>query len=129
MNINDKIINYLDYKGVSQRQFTSLCKLSEGVLRRGKNIGSGYLKVIKTNYPDLNMNWLLFDEGEMIKKQKLEEDDLAFSYNLEIEEQRVNEMEGMYNDELLMLQRKLIETQEELIKAKQNIIELKEKIK
>jgi len=59
-------MQYLDYKGVSQREFTRNCDMSEGVLRRGKNIGSGYLKKIKTKYPDLNMSWVLFDSGEMI---------------------------------------------------------------
>ena len=66
MNINKKIIQFIDSKGISQRQFTLQCNMSEGVLRRGNNIGSGYLKIIKTNYPELNMNWLLFDEGEML---------------------------------------------------------------
>ena len=66
MNINKKIIQYLDFKKVSQREFTLKCKMSEGVLRRGKNIGSGYLLLVKTNYPDLSMKWLLFNEGDML---------------------------------------------------------------
>jgi len=66
MNVNKKILQYLEYKEISQRKFTATCRLSEGVLRGGKNIGSGYLLVIKQNYPDLNMNWLLFDEGNML---------------------------------------------------------------
>jgi hypothetical protein len=70
MNINKKIIQYIDSKELSQREFTKKCGLSEGVLRRGNNIGSGYLKTIKTIYPDLNMNWLLFDEGNMLLEEE-----------------------------------------------------------
>lgn len=66
MNVNDKLLQYLDFKGISQRQFTQSLSMAEGVLRRGKNIGSGYLARIKRNYPDLNMDWVVFDEGEMI---------------------------------------------------------------
>ncbi len=66
MNVNDKLLQYLDVKGISQRQFTQSLSMAEGVLRRGKNIGSGYLARIKRKYPDLNMDWVVFDEGKMI---------------------------------------------------------------
>lgn len=86
MSINKKLIQYIDYKHISQRQFTAKCKLSEGVLRRGKNIGSGYLKAIKTNYPDLNMNWLLFDEGNML----LQEENILSDNDIEYKKQCKN---------------------------------------
>lgn len=66
MSVNKKLLQYAEYKRISQRKFTISLGLSEGVLRKGKNLGSGYLKVIKEKYHDLNMNWLLFDEGNMI---------------------------------------------------------------
>lgn len=66
MNINKNILQYAKSKDISQRKFTASLGLAEGVLRRGKNIGSGYLTRIRKKYPDLNMNWVLFDEGEMI---------------------------------------------------------------
>ncbi len=66
MTINQKLLQYAEFKRISQRKFTTSLGLSEGVLRKGKNIGSGYLKKVKEKYHDLNMNWLLFDEGNMI---------------------------------------------------------------
>ena len=128
MNINEKIIQYIDFKGISQRQFTAKCKLSEGVLRRGNNIGSGYLKVIKTNYPDLNMDWLLYDEGPMIKKAIEKESDYAFSYELEVEEHTFKDPENPYSNDIIDLHKKLIATQEDLIATKQKLIDLQSKL-
>ena len=65
-SVNQKLLQYAEYKGISQRKFTKSLGLSEGVLRKGKNLGSGYLKRIKEKYHDLNMDWLLYDEGEML---------------------------------------------------------------
>ena len=51
-------------------------RFSGGFLRSGKHIGSDKISIIKDNYPDLNMNWLLFDEGNMIignEKQSVSE--------------------------------------------------------
>ncbi|NKI28233.1 hypothetical protein HCG49_16895 [Arenibacter sp. 6A1] len=110
MSINNKIIQYLDFKGISQRQFTSKCKLSEGVLRRGKNIGSGYLKTIKTNYPDFNINWLLFDEGEMIIKP---------SMPLMQEPQSEQKVANCINCKNL---ERLLESKEELLRSKDETI-------
>lgn len=66
MSVNQKLLQYAEHKEISQRKFTASLGLSEGVLRKGKNVGSGCLKKIKEKYHDLNMNWLLFDEGNMI---------------------------------------------------------------
>ncbi len=79
---------------------------------RGNNIGSGYLKVIKTNYPDLNMDWLLYDEGPMIKKAIEKESDYAFSYELEVEEHTFKDPENSYSNDIIDLHKKLIATQE-----------------
>lgn len=64
--VNQKLLQYAENKGISQRKFTQSLGLAEGVLRKGKNIGSGYLKRIKEKYHDLNMSWLLYNEGEML---------------------------------------------------------------
>jgi len=66
MTTKEKIIKYLKDKGISQDKFSRKCNLSSGFLRTGKHIGSEKLKIIRDNYPDLNMNWLLYDEGNML---------------------------------------------------------------
>ncbi|MGB5818851.1 MAG: hypothetical protein WBG90_05150 [Saonia sp.] len=66
MGINTKIIQFVDYLGVSQRKFTSKCGLSEGSLRGGKSVSVESLQKIKRTYPEFNVDWALFDKGEMI---------------------------------------------------------------
>jgi len=108
MNINEKIIQYLEYKDISQRKFTISLKMGEGVLRGGKNIGSGYLKRIKIFYPDLSMNWLLFDEGNMLLSEEN-----AVNDDAEIYIKEANNVEILKNE--LENAKKLLEAKNETI--------------
>lgn len=119
MNVNKKILQYLDYKGISQRSFTKKCGLSEGVLRNGKGIGSIYLHKIKNNHPDLNWFWVLFDEGNMILKD---------TYSLEQTENYVHEeitpiqtVKENCKKQLFELQQTVIQIQGKLIKCKEEL--------
>jgi len=112
MSINKKIIQYLDYKGVSQREFTRRADLSEGILRRGRNLGSKYMKRVKTICTDLNFNWLLFDEGNMILDDFNMANEPSSNYGKECEK------------ELSLLQKDHIEIQKELLKSKDIIVSL-----
>ncbi len=114
MSINKKLLQYAEHKGISQRKFTASLDLSEGVLRRGKNIGSGYLIRIREKYPDLSMDWLLFDEGGMIKREGVGDS---------IRDQAQNDcMERLINT-----QNQLIKVQDKLLIANKTIHELSEK--
>lgn len=114
MNINNKLLTYLEFKGISQRKFTANCKLSEGVLRGGNNLGSGYLKIIKQNYPDLNMDWLLFDKGNMIVDDEIgntiiRNDSILDekTANIEFESLVISIFEKKYGGKLKAMQRQL----------------------
>lgn len=108
MNINEKLLKYAKYKGFSERKFTLSLGLSIGVLTRGKNIGSNYLVRIKENYIDLNMDWLLYDEGEMI---------LPEEYKSKTSHTIANERENSYENEC-----KNCDRLEELLEAKEQSI-------
>jgi len=71
MNTKEKILQYLDFKEISQGKFCRKIGVSNGFLASGKHIGSEKLKAIRDNYVDLNMNWLIYDEGEMIIKENI----------------------------------------------------------
>lgn len=66
MTSKQKIIDYLAFKEISQRKFSLRTGLSEGILRAGKHLGVDKMQTIRHHYPDLNMNWVIFGDGEMI---------------------------------------------------------------
>lgn len=101
MSINQKLLQYAAHKGISQRKFTITLGLSEGVLRKGKNLGSGYLKIIKEKYHDLNMDWLLFDEGNMINDMGNMANEAAVKYQKDCEKCKKLEIELQLSKELL----------------------------
>lgn len=66
MGEKDKIKQYLDYKGISKNKFYSLTGLSMGFLDSGTSMGADKVKIIINKFPDININWLVLDRGEMI---------------------------------------------------------------
>jgi len=71
MSTKKKILQYLEFKDISQGKFCRKIGVSNGFLASGKHIGSEKLKIIRDNYIDLNMNWLIYGEGEMIIKENI----------------------------------------------------------
>ncbi|HEA19982.1 hypothetical protein LCGC14_1215640 [marine sediment metagenome] len=67
MTVNEKLIQFVEYLGTSQRKFTKACDLSEGALRGKNSIGADKLGRIKRIHPELNLEWVISDddEGEM----------------------------------------------------------------
>lgn len=72
MTGKEKIIQYIDYKSISKRDFYRQTGLSNGFLDSGKYIGSDNLKIIIDTYPDISLDWLVMDTGEMIKTKNVE---------------------------------------------------------
>ena len=66
MTIKEKLKEYCDYKGLSMRQFSQKIGVSDAFLRTKGSINSDLLPSIKKAFTDLNIDWLLFDIGEMI---------------------------------------------------------------
>lgn len=68
MSSKDKILQYIEYKGITVYEFEKITGLSHGILRSGKHFGVDKMKQIRDNLPDLNMNWLIYNEGNMLLK-------------------------------------------------------------
>lgn len=66
MGEKDKIKQYLDYKGISKNKFYSLTGLSIGFLDSGTSMGADKVKIIINKFPDINIDWLVLDQGDMI---------------------------------------------------------------
>jgi phage repressor protein C with HTH and peptisase S24 domain len=66
--IQNRVLQYLEYKGITPYRFCKDLGLSMGYLDKKGSIGTDkYLKIIEY-YPEINDNWLLTGKGEMLKR-------------------------------------------------------------
>ncbi|WP_233882222.1 hypothetical protein [Tenacibaculum piscium] len=73
MTHKEKILEFVEYKGFSKAEFCRRCSLSISYLDSKGAITSDKLQLILKNFRDLNLDWLLFDEGEMLVSSVKEE--------------------------------------------------------
>jgi hypothetical protein len=67
MTIQERIIQYIDLKGITPYRFCKDLGLSQGYLDKRGAIGTDkYLKIIEY-YTDISPEWLLTGKGEMLK--------------------------------------------------------------
>ena len=70
MGIKERLVEYLKIKNIKKVHFEKSINVSNGYVNNiVKNIPYEKLSIIKELYPDLNIDWLQFGEGEMIKLQ------------------------------------------------------------
>lgn len=68
MTISERIRHFIEYRGITVKSFESAAGLSNGYVNGiRKGIGSEKLADILRAFPELNRNWLLFGEGEMLR--------------------------------------------------------------
>ena len=66
--VRQRLIEYLEYKGIGRNKFETIAGLSLGYITKLKNApGADKLVNILSAAPDLNREWLLTGEGEMLK--------------------------------------------------------------
>ncbi len=66
-SVKHRLISYLEHKGISKSEFGRTIGVSSAyITSMRKSIQPDKLKSISISYPDLNTNWLLTGEGEMI---------------------------------------------------------------
>ena len=66
--IKGRTIEFVKHKGITMKTFEQRCGLSSGyVTSMRKGFGSDKLNNVLTAFPELNREWLLYGEGEMIK--------------------------------------------------------------
>lgn len=67
MDLKSRLIEFIDYKGISVQSFELQCNLSNGaVSKMGNNTRRSTIDKISKSYPELNTNWLLTGEGCML---------------------------------------------------------------
>lgn len=75
-NINERVETLISHFGLSQRQFAEECGLHQQAISRlindpNANPGGKMLKNIKSRFPTINANWILFGEGDMVTGVKV----------------------------------------------------------
>ena len=66
----ERIIQYIDFKGIGVSNFLKETDIKRGFLDSDKlksTVSDIFIAKIIATYPDINVNWLLTGEGEMIK--------------------------------------------------------------
>ena len=65
--IKDRLVKFLQYKGIGQLAFENACSLSRGFVNKiGDSITVRSQDKIKNAFPELNMNWLKVGIGSML---------------------------------------------------------------
>lgn len=65
--VKERLIKYLKYKNISNSEFGRIIGVSNAyVTSIRKSIQPEKIQSISLNFPDLNINWLLTGEGEML---------------------------------------------------------------
>lgn len=67
--IKERTIEFIRHKGMKMKTFEEKCGLSTGyVTSMRSGYGSEKLKNVLSAFPELNREWLLYGEGEMLNK-------------------------------------------------------------
>ena len=64
--MKEKLREYADLKNISHRKFSLALGKSDKFIDTKGSLNSEIIPIIRKKFPDLNMNYLLFDEGEII---------------------------------------------------------------
>lgn len=67
MSVQERLMKFINYKKLSKLRFAkSINRSSAYVTNIVNSVGKSTLKIITVQYPELNIEWLLTGEGEMI---------------------------------------------------------------
>ena len=75
-SVKNRLLQFLEYKNLSQKRFEEICGLSNGYvnnIRKSIKLDT-FNEKIEPNFPELNRNWLLLGDGEMLVQNTPEEE-------------------------------------------------------
>ncbi len=66
----ERILQFLDYKGISKNKFYQETGISNGTLDKSSGLSLETVEKFYTIYPEINPDWLITGKGDMIKSDK-----------------------------------------------------------
>lgn len=98
MDIVSRLIKFREYTGLTNSQFADLAKiprptLSQFLNGRNKRLSDELIGRLHNTYPNLNLMWLLFNEGNMLIDE-----------NIEFSKGKTDDTEGLLTDDFSELQ-------------------------
>lgn len=98
----ERLLEYLEFKGISENKATIDCKLSQGLIYQAKSrpsdLGNKAVEKILSTYTDLSRVWLLTGEGPMLKSDQpenpMEDQPASGSSLIDYLQRKVAELEG-----------------------------------
>ena len=67
--IKERIIQFIDYKGLSKYKFYQETGISNGVLDKKSGLSMDTVEKLLIKYPEISEKWLITGEGQMIKNE------------------------------------------------------------
>lgn len=75
--IKKRILEYIDYKGVSKYKFYQDSGITRGVLDKKGGIAEDNVAKFVAYEPNINLEWLILGQGKMLKGDIVEEENLS----------------------------------------------------
>ena len=69
MSVKDRIMQFIDYKGIRINAFEKSIGVSRSYITNTKNISAEVASLILRTYSELSAEWVLTGEGSMLKKE------------------------------------------------------------
>jgi len=98
-NIKERVLKISDYKGISKEKFFNELGVSYGNFKgkaKEKALSSEVLANIVAKYSEINPEWLLTGEGEMLKEKKTYYPNHLIGKEDSVEDKILNEMVSTY---------------------------------
>ncbi|EHM7979745.1 peptidase S24 [Elizabethkingia anophelis] len=129
--IGDRILQFIRYKGINKSTFYKEVGLSNGFLDKAtKNIGTSKIEQMLKAYPEINPDWFLTGEGNMLKSDVhttgIKESKKP--YSIEDRDKILEDIEKRYQEYKEMCDQLVLSYKERIIEMKEEIIFLREQL-
>lgn len=107
-SVKERIKEFLAHLGLGQNKFEERVGFSNGYINNVKSIGSDKLNKIITEYPLLNLEWLITGKGEMFKTHTISDNvgsSIVMGNNNDVYNKN-NEIGTSYQDLLEIIRKK-----------------------